>query len=266
MTTTTTTFTYEYDDCGVLCRYNDRLGDWEVLEPHCLNCGYPDDNHDDNDCDWEDAPYTEDDTPASQRKWYKGMPTPQTEVKVANDDGYTYLTLPNYGILCRYRERSDVWERCEAHCLNCGYAEDDHDNDCDDYVAAPYTEGIDKEKVHLKEWTSEECDDWLDNHDDQENCLYLRGDHDSDDSDSDAETEMDEDQDNFTNRVCGYYPECGEGFHLSDPHYYDEEEGQCYCSEECFKKEQHRWEMRRLAEQDANADLNAAIDASGNCF
>jgi len=58
---------------------------------------------------------------------------------------------------------------------------------------------------------------------------------------SDAETEMDEDQDNFTNRVCGYYPECGEGFHLSDPHYYDEEEGQCYCSEECFKKEQNRF-------------------------
>jgi hypothetical protein len=67
-----TTFTYEYDDCGVLCRHNDRDGDWEVLEPHCLNCGYPDDNHDDNDCDWEDAPYIQDDTPASQRKWYKG--------------------------------------------------------------------------------------------------------------------------------------------------------------------------------------------------
>jgi hypothetical protein len=197
-TTTTTTFTYEYDDCGVLCRYNDRLGDWEVLEPHCLNCGYPDDNHDDNDCDWEDAPYTEDDTPASQRKWYKGMPTPQTEVKVANNDGYTYLTLPNYGILCRYKERSDVWERCEAHCLNCGYAEDDHANpDCDDYVAAPYTEGFEKvitfrhgewswngEVIHtatrhsvpLLAWTEEEDCDWLDNHDDQENCLYLRGD------------------------------------------------------------------------------------------
>jgi hypothetical protein len=62
---------------------------------------------------------------------------------------------------------------------------------------------------------------------------------------SDAETEIDEDQDNFTNRVCGYYPECGKGFHLDDPHYYDEEVGECYCSEECFKKEQNRF-----AEQD----------------
>jgi hypothetical protein len=68
----TTTYTYEYDDCGVLCRYNDRLGDWEVLEPHCLNCGYGEDDHRDDECDWEDAPYTKDDTPASQRKWYKG--------------------------------------------------------------------------------------------------------------------------------------------------------------------------------------------------
>ena len=72
MTTNTTTFTYEYDDCGVLCRYNDRLEGWEVLEPHCLNCGYGEDDHRDDECDWKDAPYTKDDTPASQRKWYKG--------------------------------------------------------------------------------------------------------------------------------------------------------------------------------------------------
>lgn len=65
-------YTYEYDTCGVLCRHNDRDGDWEVLEPHCLNCGYGEDDHDDNDCDWKDAPYIQDDTPAAERKWYKG--------------------------------------------------------------------------------------------------------------------------------------------------------------------------------------------------
>ena len=41
------------------------------------------------------------------------------------------------------------------------------------------------------------------------------------------------DQDDFTNRTCGY---CDVGFELDDPHYYDEEEGECYCNEECFKK------------------------------
>ena len=66
-------YTYEYDTCGVLCRHNDRDGDWEVLEPHCLNCGYGEDDHDDNDCDWKDAPYIQDDTPAAERKWYKGV-------------------------------------------------------------------------------------------------------------------------------------------------------------------------------------------------
>ncbi len=36
-----TTYTYEYDDCGVLCRYSEEQGEWECCEPHCLNCGYP---------------------------------------------------------------------------------------------------------------------------------------------------------------------------------------------------------------------------------
>jgi len=42
------------------------------------------------------------------------------------------------------------------------------------------------------------------------------------------------DQDDFTNRMCGF---CGEEFDLGDPHYYDEEESECYCSEVCFRKE-----------------------------
>jgi hypothetical protein len=43
-----------------------------------------------------------------------------------------------------------------------------------------------------------------------------------------------DDQDNFTNRICGY---CGKDFDLKDPHYYNEEVGECYCNEECYKKE-----------------------------
>ena len=44
-----------------------------------------------------------------------------------------------------------------------------------------------------------------------------------------------EDQDDFTNRICEW---CHLDFDLADPHYYDEEGNCCYCSEECFKKEQ----------------------------
>ena len=36
--------------------------------------------------------------------------------------------------------------------------------------------------------------------------------------------------------MCGYLV-CGKGFDLSDPHYYDEEVSDCYCSEDCFRKQ-----------------------------
>ena len=42
----------------------------------------------------------------------------------------------------------------------------------------------------------------------------------------------DSDQDNFTNRMCEN-PECNKEFDLADPHYYDEDQGVCYCCEEC---------------------------------
>jgi hypothetical protein len=42
-----------------------------------------------------------------------------------------------------------------------------------------------------------------------------------------------EDQDDFTNRMCG---NCDKEFDLSDPHHYDEEIGECYCSEKCLKE------------------------------
>ena len=104
--------------------------------------------------------------------------------------GWTYLSLPNYGTLCRYLVRSDVWERLGVPtCSNCGYEEDEHNcgvQDCENYVAAPFTEGFEKvitfrhgewswngEVIHtatghtvpLRAWTEEEIDDWMDNTD-----------------------------------------------------------------------------------------------------
>ena len=43
-----------------------------------------------------------------------------------------------------------------------------------------------------------------------------------------------ENQDDFTERMCEY---CHKEFDLTDPHYYDNEKGICYCSKECYDKE-----------------------------
>lgn len=109
-----------------------------------------------------------------------------TTQTIMDTQGWTYLSLPNYGTLCRYLVRSDVWERLEATCLNCGYHPDEHNCDaidCVNYTPAPYTEGFEKvldaeegwmgEVIHsatgqivpLRDWMSEEIDDWLDNED-----------------------------------------------------------------------------------------------------
>ena len=45
------------------------------------------------------------------------------------------------------------------------------------------------------------------------------------------------DQDDFTNRTCGYV-KCQKDFELDDPHYYDSDEGECYCNEYCFKAQE----------------------------
>lgn len=43
-------------------------------------------------------------------------------------------------------------------------------------------------------------------------------------------------QDDFTNRMCENQ-DCNKEFDLKDPHYYDEEQGVCYCCKECFESE-----------------------------
>ena len=37
---TTNKYKYEYDDCGVMCRYNPEVNEWECCECHCVDCGY----------------------------------------------------------------------------------------------------------------------------------------------------------------------------------------------------------------------------------
>jgi hypothetical protein len=41
------------------------------------------------------------------------------------------------------------------------------------------------------------------------------------------------DQDHFTNRMCEN-EKCDKEFDLSSPHYYDEDDGVCYCCEDCY--------------------------------
>ena len=52
-------YTYKYDECGVLCRYNEELAEWECCKCQCLNCGYP---PEECDCEmgFEEAPFIKD--------------------------------------------------------------------------------------------------------------------------------------------------------------------------------------------------------------
>ena len=65
-------------------------------------------------------------------------------------------------------------------------------------------------------------------------------DSDGEEVDEDEEEEP-EDQDDFENRICGF---CSKDFLLSDPHFYSEETDECYCNEECYRKEQEEEECR----------------------
>jgi hypothetical protein len=51
------------------------------------------------------------------------------------------------------------------------------------------------------------------------------------------EEEEEEDQDKFTNRMCEN-DKCKKEFDLTEPHYYDEEQGVCYCCKECLEEEE----------------------------
>ena len=42
-------YKWNYDDCGVICRYDKETEEWEPMEPHCVDCG-----HRDDECDCEE--------------------------------------------------------------------------------------------------------------------------------------------------------------------------------------------------------------------
>ena len=42
-------YKWNYDDCGILCRFNKEEESWEVMEPQCVDCG-----HKPEACDCED--------------------------------------------------------------------------------------------------------------------------------------------------------------------------------------------------------------------
>jgi hypothetical protein len=56
-------------------------------------------------------------------------------------------------------------------------------------------------------------------------------------TDSEDDDEEEEDQDDFTNRMCEN-DKCKKEFDLTEPHYYDEEQGVCYCCKECFEEDE----------------------------
>jgi hypothetical protein len=33
-------YKWDYDDCGVICRYDKETEEWEPMEEHCVACGY----------------------------------------------------------------------------------------------------------------------------------------------------------------------------------------------------------------------------------
>jgi hypothetical protein len=169
-----------------------------------------------------------------------------TTQTIMDTQGWTYLSLPNYGTLCRYLVRSDDWERLEATCLCCGYHPDEHngeDIDCEHYTPAPYTEGFNHtatgqvihtatgQVVPLREWTDEECDDWMDNIDPHRH---------SDDS---------------------WEPECCKcGTTTDTKGMGGVEHREDLCEWMCGRCYEYH------TEEEEKDELNAAIDASGNCF
>lgn len=39
-------YKWDYDDKGVICRYDKETGEWEPMEPYCVDCGHRDDECD----------------------------------------------------------------------------------------------------------------------------------------------------------------------------------------------------------------------------
>jgi hypothetical protein len=269
---------YQYDDCGVRCRINPNDDqDFQPVETYCLPCGSPT-----LECEcgeykcgkwfneetgkFQGAPRRRRQTrfnPIDHPALFTIVPAPETKEEVATTGKYAGMTAVQIEAIFAERERKNYEELVapiiapKLACADCGQVETECRLErlvggkvmCCDCLYPENQEDDDDETVSVvSEDTCECCGrpyDHRNPHRQSEMCDCVQNDDGTlsrPEDNSDAETEIDEDQDNFTNRVCGYYPECGKDFHLTDPHYYDEEVGECYCSEECYKKEQKKLE------------------------
>jgi hypothetical protein len=133
--------------------------------------------------------------------------------------------LDDHGVMCHYSRTTGGWEAIEPFCVECGYGDDnceceEEKTNCE--CSFPKFNVVDG--IYTCRW----CE--LPDH--YKNGIV------SDWSDSEDE---DEDQDDFTNRICGF---CNKDFDLKDPHYYDEENGECYCNEDCYNADNGETEKK----------------------
>ena len=69
-------FRYDYDEYGVSCRYSIDNNEWEAIEPHCLNCGYRNDE-----CNCGSSDESESEEEEETCKYPDGVPKWTLEIK-----------------------------------------------------------------------------------------------------------------------------------------------------------------------------------------
>jgi hypothetical protein len=133
-------YTYEYDNCGVLCRYNEELAEWECCECHCLNCGY---STEECDCEtgFEEAPFIND---VCQQHKPETKIDPKSKCKQDKSE-YDPKTIDDK-VICSENEENHE----KLTCSYCGRDEDE----CE--------KNTDSEKNPITQWISGwgmSCDD-----------------------------------------------------------------------------------------------------------
>ena len=159
-------------------------------------------------------------------------------------------------ITCRkyFPENKCYFENSKVYCMSCipEDSEDEDEDEDEDDVCYRLNRGLEcsvcyEKIIGKREYTGGQ---YADNDEPlckvcwelpQHNCFHscyknANGKWWCEDNEDDSEDDNKiEDQDDFTNRCCGW-SDCNKDFDLADPHYYDEESSDCYCSEECFIK------------------------------
>ena len=91
-------YRWDYDDCGVICRYDKETEEWEPMEEHCVECGYrPDECH----CEEEDGSIAdEEDVPTFPVS--AAVPDhPEDGMRAVDVDGEAWV----------YSKKDDEWTR-----------------------------------------------------------------------------------------------------------------------------------------------------------